>query len=78
MKLSYTDTDQCPVSIELTVVDLKRLVIMTKGSDITGGARIHAELQDAYRDAVQGGERSFAYDIRFRLKELGIESDVKD
>ena len=78
MKLSYTDTDQCPVSLELTVADLKRLVKMTKGSEITGGDRIHAELQDAYRDAVQGGERSFSYDIRFRFKELGIESDVED
>lgn len=78
MKLSYTDTDQCPVSLELTVGDLRRLVKMTKGSDVTGGDRIHGELQDAYRNAIQGGERSFAYDIRFRLKELGIESDVND
>lgn len=75
MKLSYTETDKCPVSLELTVEELAVLIKMTKDSDVTGAWRVKEPLKEAYREAVAAGIRSFEYQRRYNFEELGIDTD---
>ena len=76
MKLNYTDTDKCPVVLELTVEELAVLVKMTKDSEVTGAWRVKDSIKDAYREAIQGGMRSFEYTRKYKFEGLGLDVDV--
>lgn len=75
MELNYTDTDNCPLSLELTLEELAVLIKITKDSDVTGAWRVKEPLKEAYRKAVAGGIRSFEYQRRYKFEELGIDAD---
>ena len=61
MKLRYSNTDACPVVIELTLGDLGKLVELI--ADAEGPyRRLRTDLIKAQADAVESGLHSFEYE----------------
>ena len=75
MKLSYTNIDKCPVSLELTVEELAVLIKIAKDSEVTGAWRVQGPLKDAYREAILGGVREFEYTRKYKFEELGLDAN---
>jgi len=75
MKLNYTDTEECPISIDITLGELRTLVKITKGADTPVGRRIHEELVGIYCKSIESGSRRFKFDRNLHDADLGIKTD---